>query len=288
MAKMSWNEALRLDDSLASLIEFFVLPPITTELLAGGLSNRCWKLTDAQGRHYVWRPITTISTSFGVSRTNEYVLLHALEHYPFAPKPILLNQSGLLVEWLEGQVMIGQITPHELLTTLADVHRTQINDKPIQKFNLAEKVDLYWMQLENTAEETHLESLYKRFRQPPYVPNARRSLCHFDLGDYNLIRTEKGVGVIDWEYAAVGDPCMDIAMTCSVAGLSIEKSVEQYCKIRGIADEELWIRGALEWLPCTQMMAMLWYYLGFQLWGDESYLQSAREMKQTLIEQTLT
>ncbi len=288
MAKMDWNEALRLDDSLASLSEFFVTSPIAIELLAGGLSNRCWKLTDTQGRHYVWRPITFISTSFGIFRANEYVLLHALEHYPFAPKPILLNKSGLLVEWLEGQVMVGQITPLDLLSVLADVHRTKINDKPIQKFNLAETVDLYWMQLENTAQEANLESLYKRFRKPPYVPSTRRSLCHFDLGDYNLIRTTKGIGVIDWEYAAVGDPCMDIAMTCSVAGLPVEESVKQYCKIRGIADEAPWIESTLEWLPCTQMMGMLWYYLGYQLWGNESYLQSAREMKQTLIEQTLT
>jgi len=283
VAKMNWDEALGLDDSLASLSEFFVTQPGEIELLSGGLSNRCWKLTDAQGRHYVWRPATSISQAFGVSRANEYYLLRALSHYAFSPQAVLLNKSGLLVEWLEGHVMTGAVSSLDLMTTLATIHQVEINDKPIQKFNLPERVDLYWMQLDTERLDPQVEALYRRFREPAYTPNQLRTLCHLDLGDYNMIRTPRGIGVIDWEYSAIGDPRMDLAMTCQVAGLDVSDSVLSYCQIRGIEEPQVWLEGVQEWLPRVQLIGMLWFYLGYQLWGDELYRQRAEQLKQSLL-----
>ncbi len=40
--------------------------------------------------------------------------------------------------------------------------------------------------------------------------------------------------------------------------------------------------GVETWLPRSQMMAMLWYLLAHQLWGDESYLREAEALSDTL------
>ena len=108
------------------------------------------------------------------------------------------------------------------------------------------------------------------------------ALCHFDLGCYNLVRGEEGVKVIDWEYAGLADPRLDLTLILQLADVPIERGVEQYCRIRGIEDVALWLEGVRAWMPRTRMMAMLWYLLAYKLWDDEQYLDSAREFKDLL------
>ncbi|MDF5104063.1 phosphotransferase, partial [Vibrio parahaemolyticus] len=108
------------------------------------------------------------------------------------------------------------------------------------------------------------------------------ALCHFDLGCYNLVRGESGVKVIDWEYAGIADPRLDLTLTIQVANAPVEEAVKQYCQIRGIEDVSLWLRGVKAWQPRTLVMAMLWYLLAYKLWGTEQYLNSAYELKGSL------
>lgn len=284
MAKMGWQEALQLDNSLNSLSDYFDSPPEQMELLSGGLSNRCWKISQDE-RHYVWRPVSKSTLSFGISRANEFHLLNALNNYSFSPNPVLLNESGLLVKWIEGEPVQDQISQDELLHILASVHKVKINDKPIQKLLFSEKVDHYWMQIKPEFKTESLERLYKKHREPLYLAETDRTLCHFDLGAYNLIRTDQGLGVIDWEYSAIGDPRMDLAMTIEVSDLNPEVAVAMYCQFRGIGFDamEEWQEGVKGWLPKIRLLGLLWYLLGHQLWGTSLYKERAEELQDQLM-----
>jgi thiamine kinase len=280
---MTWYEACSLDESLASLEAYFQSPPKLVELLSGGLSNRCWKVTSADDNCFVWRPNSAASHAFGISRMREHRLLEALEECHFAPDAVYLNDLGLLVEWIDedsdSHIPIGEL---ELTGMLARVHAVDIHTKPIPLFAYTAKVDNYWVQLGDPKVRAEYESLYQRYRNLPTVPPVEPCLCHLDLGEYNLVMTEGGLKVIDWEYAGVTDPRLDLAMTIEVAGLDMPRAVANYCKLRRIEDVEPWLTGVNHWRPRVRMMAMLWYLLGYRLWQDERYLQQALELKKKL------
>jgi len=273
---MTWSEAKSLDESLSSLDSFFNSSPQIAEILAGGLTNRCWKITCNVGIPYVWRPISAQLFQFGISRVREYQLLDSLAKYHFSPVPIHLNNQGLLVEWLEESEETIPFSDRELINTLCNIHSVNTHNKPISLFSFTAKVDSYWHRLHPRLKTKPCEAIYSQYRELPYIPPVDATLCHFDFGDYNMVRTDQGIKVIDWEYAGVGDPRMDLAMTLDLAELDFTQSVAEYCHIRGLQDTDNWLLGVNQWKPRNQMMSMLWYLLGYQLWNDEHYLQQAK------------
>ncbi|MDF4532597.1 thiamine kinase, partial [Vibrio parahaemolyticus] len=91
-----------------------------------------------------------------------------------------------------------------------------------------------------------------------------------------------GHRVIDWEYAALADPRIDLALSIDVAGESVLDAVFRYCQRRELSDTDAWVSGVQAWRPRTTMMAMLWYLLAYQLWADELYRDQAQQLAQTL------
>ncbi|MDB1123559.1 phosphotransferase [Vibrio algarum] len=280
---MTWSEAKSLDQSLLSLDSFFIEPPQIAEILPGGLTNRCWKITSHSGTPYVWRPSSIQLFQFGISRIRENQLLESLRECHFAPTPIHLNDKGLLVEWLEGSVGDVPLSNIELIGTLSKIHSVNIHNKPVPLFAYTAKVDGYWHKLNLELKSKQREQIYNLYRELPDIPQVEPTLCHFDLGNYNIVRTVQGIKVIDWEYAGVSDPRMDLAMTLELSGYNMPKSVAMYCKLRNIEDIDRWLVGVNQWQPRNHMMAMLWYLLGYQLWRDNNYLLQAERLEALLI-----
>ncbi|MGJ7093834.1 phosphotransferase [Vibrio hannami] len=279
---MTWNEACLLDQSLLSLESFFSVKPVIAELLTGGLTNRCWKVSYDK-KAYVWRPVSAVTNTFGISRMREHRLLEALSvshDGQLAPSPAYLNEQGLLVEWIDGEVAENVPLSHaELVGTLARVHSINIHNKPIPLFSYTAKVDGYWHQLNHLDYSPEYQELYQSYRELPNIEQVDPSLCHLDLGGYNIIRTESGIRVIDWEYSGVADPRMDLAMTIDVADMDMPRVVSDYCKLRKIDNVDTWFQGVNQWIPRNRMMAMLWYLLGYQHWKEEHYLEEALKLK---------
>ena len=281
MAIFSWSEAKLLDTSLSSLDGYFSQPPVKAQTLTGGLTNRCWKLVSVNGAEYVWRPITPITNAFFISRHEEYQVLSAIERLGIGPSPIVVNEQGLLVEWVAGDTLYEGLDIDDLLKTLISVHLVNTARLPIKPFSFTARVDHYWLQLDAVHKTEVYSTIYKEWRTTPSIPSVELSLCHFDLGGYNLVKNSDGIKIIDWEYAAIADPRLDLTLTISVADARLQETVEKYCQLRGIHDVQLWLDGVKAWLPRSRMMAMLWYLLAHQLWGDESYLREAEALSHT-------
>ncbi|MDA0151752.1 phosphotransferase [Vibrio sp. Makdt] len=281
MAIFSWSEAKLLDTSLISLDGYFSPPPVKAQTLTGGLTNRCWKLVSADGAEYVWRPITPITNAFFISRYEEYQVLSAIERLGIGPSPVVVNEQGLLVEWVAGDTLYEGLDIDDLLKTLISVHLVNTARLPLKPFSFTARVDHYWLQLDAVHKTEAYSSIYKEWRTTPSIPSVELSLCHFDLGGYNLVKNSGGIKIIDWEYAAIADPRLDLTLTISVADAPVQETVEKYCQLRGIHDVQPWLDGVEAWLPRSRMMAMLWYLLAHQLWGDESYLREAEALSHT-------
>lgn len=281
MARMSWHEACQLDPTLQSVAHFFSFPPEYAQTLTGGLTNRCWKVVCQKGKAYVWRPNTPITKAFSISRFQEYQILKAIESTHIGPAPIFISDQGLLVEWVEGESLHSGVSFDSLLKIQSRIHSIDTTKIPVVPFSFLARVDHYWFQIKESLKTPEFEKLYRDWRNPPSLPNVGYSLCHFDLAGYNMVKTEHGLKVIDWEYAAIADPRLDLALSIDVADENPVEAIARYCQLREIEDIDIWIEGAKAWLPRTAMMAMLWYLLAFQLWGDEHYYRQALQIKET-------
>ncbi|MGY3570146.1 phosphotransferase [Vibrio paucivorans] len=282
MARMSWHEACQLDSSLLSLDHFFKVPPSYAQTLTGGLTNRCWKVVLPNGDSYVWRPNTPITKAFSISRFQEYQILSAIESSSVGPKPITVNEHGLLVEWIEGESLTDSLAFDDLLKMLLKVHQLDTSRVPVAPFSYTARVDHYWLQIKKELKTENYQSLYQRWRSAPNLADVGKVLCHFDLAGYNMVKTEMGNRVIDWEYASIADPRLDLTLSIMVFEEKPLEAVYRYCQLGEVEGVDDWAEGVLAWQPRTMMMAMLWYLLAYQLWGEAEYLEQAELLKSQL------
>ena len=227
MARMSWREACQLDSSLSSLQHFFSVPPDYAQTLTGGLTNRCWKIVETNGKAYVWRPITSITQAFSISRAQEYQILSAIFDYGLSPKPLFLNECGLLVEWLEGESLTDDLSFDQLLDALASVHSLPTTRLPVVPFNFTARVDHYWMQLNQELKSEKFAMIYREWRNAPSLTAVTPTLCHFDLAGYNMVKGQQKVQIIDWEYATIGDPRLDLTLSIDVSGVNEQQAIQR-------------------------------------------------------------
>lgn len=281
MARMSWQEACTLDPTLRSVAHYFSFPPEYAQTLTGGLTNRCWKIVCQRGKSYVWRPTTQITKAFSISRFQEYQILKAIDETHVAPMPIYINEHGLLVEWIEGESLASGVSFDSVLKIQSKIHTIDTSKIPVVPFSFLARVDHYWLQIKPELKSAEFEKIYKQWRNPPNLVSVGYSLCHFDLAGYNMVKTEQGLKVIDWEYASIADPRMDLALSIDVAGEQPLEAIARYCQLREIEQVDDWVEGVRSWLPRTTMMAMLWYLLAYQLWGEDYYLQQAIKIQQS-------
>ncbi len=276
MAWFSWQQAKELDPSLSAVEAYFMPLPAKAQTVTGGLTNRCWRIEDIQGNSYVWRPFSAICQAFSISRYSEYQVLNAIQPMQLAPAPVLVNEKGLLVEWVEGETCTHRcVDTDSLLKTMIKIHEFDAVSIPAQPFSFTARVDHYWMQLSSELRTPEVEALYQQLRVAPTIPDVEPALCHFDLGCYNLVKGHFGLKVIDWEYAALADPRLDLVLSIQIAELPLFDTVLRYCQLRDIDDVDAWIEGARHWQPRAMMMAILWYLVAYQLWGDQAYRDSA-------------
>ncbi|MDO6707329.1 phosphotransferase [Photobacterium sp. 1_MG-2023] len=258
--------------------------------LSGGLSNRCWHLTLNTSPHFdapettlveaVWRPDSPISRAFGVHRHHEFQLLAAIQSSGIAPAALAENRHGILVEWIEGQVLTQPPSTEELMQLLYRVHCLSA---PQWALDVRQKAGHYLASIQPSDKSAPLNSVCQRFFQQ--IPDRLfpQTCCHHDLGFYNLIRRpDSQLAVIDWEYAAAGDPMLDLALTIQANGLDAKAAAKIYAQLAGY--DELTVSNAVQqWLPWCDFLAMLWYYAGAHLWQDESYRLEAHAYLAKLI-----
>ncbi|MGF1685764.1 phosphotransferase [Photobacterium japonica] len=260
--------------------------------LSGGLSNRCWRVTlqhrvQLTTHTCVWRPCSAATSAFGVSREHEYRLLASLCDMPLAPAPFAYSETGLLVEWVEGVMAPADLPMATLLQLQARIHAIA---PPAWQLDCRERAVKYWTHIAPADQDADLCALHQQFQYQPPKPWFAATCCHHDLGAYNVIIPPSGdPTVIDWEYAAAGDPSLDLALTISANQWDVETAVFQYCQQREevglplLAAPRVWLEAVNAWLPWCDYLAMLWFFVGAQLWDDETYRDSALSLKQRLL-----
>lgn len=192
-------------------------PRLVSELV-GGLTNQSF-LIELAGSLYVLRLFAENTLQLNINRRAEFTIATLAAEHSLAALPVYIdpNERYSLSEYIEGD-LLGLSTwdqtsrLQQLALSLKNLHAINITIK-LPQLNITDKAESYWQAIEERSSRASLlvykPQLQTLFSQQP--GQAEEVLCHNDLVLENMIVTGQGLRLIDWEYAAVGNPYFDLA-----------------------------------------------------------------------------
>lgn len=195
-------------------------PPSVIQHLDSGLSNDCYLLQVGRER-CVLRINSKNSRVMGLDRVNEGVVLAHAAQAGMGPGVFYCSpKQGLLVtryvtgkHWSQEEAQ-RQPNIERLSQTLKQVHYLPAVDKELVPAAVCER---YWNAIK--AQFVIIPPRFQSLRQTmdkvmqrAAIDYPNKVLCHNDLLLGNIIDTGERLVLIDWEYAAMGDPFFDLAV----------------------------------------------------------------------------
>ena len=188
--------------------------------LGGGLSNSSWLLAMGDAKcvlrlnnqdHQIWQ----------IDRVAEYKIHRAVEAIGLAPEILHcdLSTGFLVTRYIEGKVLSSRdLTDPVIGIDLAEaIQRFSQLDLNLPAFNYAKHLDRYVAVLRRLGGAVPdilcrtiaaVEPEIKAFQSSDWRP----CLVHHDLESRNIIQSDQGLKIIDWEYGAMGYGGMDLAV----------------------------------------------------------------------------
>ena len=196
--------------------------------LKKGMTNRSFIFT-VKNKRYIMR-IPGAGTDELINRQEEYDVYEQIRNESYTERILYLNPKNgyKLSEFLEG-------TRNSQADDWQDVIKCMnlLRKFHQQKHSVNHKFDI-WKQIDFYESLRDAPSAYKDFmitkenvmKLKPFIQDNIKqwSLCHIDANADNfLINKEGKVFLIDWEYAGMQDPDLDIAMYAIYAGYNREQ-----------------------------------------------------------------
>ena len=193
--------------------------------LKKGMTNRSF-IFSVKDKRYIMR-IPGAGTDKLINRQEEFNVYEQIRDEPYTERVLYLNPKNgyKLSEFLEG-------TRNSKVDNWQDVTKCMnlLRKFHQQKHSVNHKFDI-WKQIEFYDALRNAPSAYRDFlitkdnvlKLKPFIENniSNWTLCHIDANADNfLINKEGKIFLIDWEYAGMQDPDLDIAMFAIYAGYS--------------------------------------------------------------------
>lgn len=236
---------------------------VSVSRIEQALTNACYRLKSPLGK-FALRVNNPTSQRFGIDRSREQAVLTVIADQPFAPSLIEVSEHWLLSRWCSSQPQDVANNPEALLTLLTQVRNTPI-PPTLKPLLVSEQILHLSAHQQSPLPKTvvkHIQRLCAQYRPPQQLP-----LCFHDWHSGNLLGTDEQPILIDWEYAAPGDPAIDLACLCQGMQLSNTQSVAMAQAFD--FSEERWREAS----RLTQLMSALWYGVRFKHPFDATILK---------------
>lgn len=209
-------------------------PPKLLCPLLGGMTNRSWLIDTDAGRG-VLRLDEVKPRRLGIDRGREALVTNALSEKPYVAPVWFQNPvSGIQVTgFVVGELFDSQTLPVKYHGQLQGIIRDYqgVTLPPIAPIDYYQYLQRYWQRcaVEGLVHDSwHNEwrqflPRLKAFQDTPWTP----VLCHHDLAGRNIILGDKGLTLIDWEYAHLGHPSFDLMALCGSADDGIDEKVRR-------------------------------------------------------------
>lgn len=223
-----------------------------------GLTNESYRVT-GYGEPVVVRISNVNNQALQINRESEAVVLRLVEQAEIGA-PVLYNQA-------ETQILITRELPGRnpdrndvatdrniarLAQLFAKLHALNA-DNHIQSLSLVALLEHYW-RLQGSEFNKDMALSIARESDNQSI----RRLCHNDVHYLNLIDNGERLWLVDWEYAAMGDPLFDLASVCCYHEFSLAQRRSLLRQYSPAANDELQSRlGRMCWL--FNYIKTLWF-----------------------------
>ena len=165
------------------------------------------------GARYVLRLDRLPVSAIGLDRAAEFAILNAAAAAGVAPRPVALRDGALLLAYVPGRAWTAQELRdpqrlHGLGRLLRRVHAVQAPAAP--RLDLARRIATYARLAGGRGARKRAASA-RDLIAAGGIGEGRTVLCHNDPIAANIVGT-RPARLIDWEYAAIGDPLFDLAV----------------------------------------------------------------------------
>ena len=188
-------------------------------VLKKGMTNRSF-LFECQNQKYIMR-IPGEGTDHLINRKEEADVYQALENRQICDDVLYMNPDNgyKITAYLEDATNCDAENWNEVeacMTKLREFH--ELNLKVDHRFDIFGQIDFYeslW-----NGEKSYFKDYKKTkaaiFELKKWIDTLEKNetLVHIDAVPDNFLFTKDGIRIIDWEYAGMQDPHVDIAMFC--------------------------------------------------------------------------
>jgi thiamine kinase len=223
-----------------------------------GLTNESYRVVGC-GQPVVVRISNANSKALQINRESEAVVLRLVEQANIGA-PVLYYQP-------ETQILITRELPGrnpdrnavatdrsiERLSQLFATLHSLNPDERVQSLSLVQSLEHYWrLQGSEFNKDMALSIAQESDDQ------KARCLCHNDVHHLNLIDNGERLWLLDWEYAAIGDPLFDLASVCCYHEFNLDQRHSLLRQYSPSANDELHTRlGRMCWL--FNYIKTLWF-----------------------------
>ncbi|WP_445397906.1 phosphotransferase [Zobellella sp. An-6] len=239
--------------------------------LAGGLTNRCWRL-DRPGNSYWLRLGCADPAALGIDRRLELCAHLAAAAAGLAlPVRFARPEQGLLIlDWQEERDW-RQRTPDmtRLMGRVAALHRLPT---ALPVLDLRARLGHYLQRLSPLPAD--IARVLPLFERAELNPSFSPVFCHHDLNAANLLGGRPWL--LDWEYAARGDAAFELAVIADSFGLDRPGRAAMLAAYRAGGGELSEARLAAR-LPWVWLLTALWAAVQYRQCGQAEYLEQQQQ-----------
>lgn len=192
--------------------------------LTGGRTNCNFAATDNSGIYFARYGID-LPHHF-IFRINEQNAVTAASNAGVSPKLIYAHDGCLVTEFINGKGLEIEDKEHDetlvgIAKLLKKVHNTDTQHIS-NHFDVPSVINAYLKYMDNKLDSETLRIVTETLKDIPKLTATH--LVHGDLIPNNFINDGKRLWLIDWEYAGLGHPAIDLAMVISNFELNAAQS----------------------------------------------------------------
>lgn len=239
--------------------------PELEAVFSAGHSNRSF-LVRLGARRMVVRLGNPDAQRYGIDRHVELRVLERAAHIGIGA-PLLFCEPArgtLVTSYLESRPLRieGLGADREIARLAATLRRLHGQDLGAPALDLIARVRAYARDVQqhdprNAPRVRRWLERSRRVLEQYRFARRRDALCHNDLVAQNILETPRGLRIIDWEYAARGDPYFDLATLVedgAFTAVDRERLLLEYGEIGDGAHERLFAARVL-----YRLLSALWY-----------------------------
>lgn len=198
------------------------------------------KLVNLDGTDYIIR-IPGKGTDKLVNRQEEHIIYKLISKYRLSDEVLYFDEvSGLkITRYICDCHNCNPQNIHEVTTAMNTIRHLHLMNIHVNfEFNLKQKIEFYENLMQKSLYDDYEETKKSIFLLLNAIDSMKikKCLCHMDANPDNILidnYTHRVKALLDWEYAAMQDPIIDIAMFAIYSGYShneIDRLLNIYMK----------------------------------------------------------